>query len=305
MTEPVTDAGVRHGTARRRWHDQDIEIAHETFGPRDGKPLLLIMGTGEQRYSWPEPFCALLVARGFQVTRFDHRDTGASTRFDHLGRPNQLRMWLRPATAAAYTLEDMADDAVAVLDDLGWRAAHLVGTSMGGMVAQTLAYTHPDRVSSLTSLSSTPAPRVGQARLRTMLRLAKIVKTPPTDVEALARQMLEMARVVGSPAHPTDVDSLRAIAAQCFPRRNDLAAHQRHTAALVASGDRRERLAGVDVPTLVLHGEADPIIRLVGGRATADAIPGAELRTFPGMGHDLPRELWGEITGAIAELATR
>jgi pimeloyl-ACP methyl ester carboxylesterase len=305
MTEPTTDLDVRYGTAHRRWQDQDVEIAYETFGPRDGEPLLLVMGTGGQRYLWPEPFCALLVERGYQVTRFDHRDTGASTRFDHLGRPNQLRMWLRPATAAAYTLEDLADDAVAVLDDQGWAAAHLVGTSLGGMVAQTLACTHAARVRSLTSLSSTPAPRIGQARPATMLKLAKIVKNVPPDAEALARQMIAVAGVVGSPAYPTDADSLRGIAAQCFPRRNDLAAHQRHTAALVASGDRRDRLAAVTAPTLVLHGEEDPIIRPAAGRATAEAIPGAQLRMFPGMGHDLPRELWGEIADAVVAIAAR
>jgi pimeloyl-ACP methyl ester carboxylesterase len=303
-TEPTTDpAPSATGTARHHWGDRDVEIAYDTFGAAAGEPLVLIMGIGEQRYAWSPQFCAALVGRGFQVTRFDNRDTGASTRFDDAGRPGQLQMWLRPAGAAAYTLEDMAGDVLAVLDAQQWDSAHLVGVSMGGMIAQVAACGHPDRVRSLTSISSGPAPRLGAPRLRTMLRLAKVMKAPVTDARSLARQKTDLAAIVGSPAYPTDTGRLDDLAQRTFAQRGDLAAAQRHTAAIAAGGDRRRQLAELRVPTLVLHGDADPMVRPVAGRATADAVPGARLRTFPGMGHDLPRELWDEITAVIADIA--
>ena len=298
----MTDSTIRTGTAHRRWHDQDVEIAYETFGARTAEPLVLIAGTGAQRYLWPDEFCATLVERGFQVTRYDNRDTGASTRFDDAGRPNQLKMLLGRA-AGPYTLEDMAGDVVAVLDDQGWEAAHLAGVSMGGMLAQVTACTHPDRVRSLTSISATPAPRIGQPGIRTQLRLAKIAKPAVTDPESLARQWIGIAEITGSPNYPTDTERLNRLGEQCFERRNDLAALQRHTAAIVASGDRRAQLAELRLPTLVLHGDADPMVLPVAGRATAEAIPSARLRTFPGMGHDLPRELWDQFTDAVTDLA--
>lgn len=289
----------------RSAHNADVEIAYEPMGEGHGEPLLLIMGTGQQRLGWHPEFCAALGGRGFDVTRFDSRDTGESTRFDHAGRPNQLRMWLRPAAAAAYTLEDMAGDALAVLDAQGWDAAHLVGVSLGGMVAQVLACHHPDRVRSLTSISSAPAPRIGQPRPGTLLRIAKVMKSRVTDPESLARQMIDLAGVVGSPAYPTDAGWLRELARQSFGVRSDLAAVQRHTAAIAASGDRRVQLARLRVPALVLHGAADPMIRPVAGEQTAAAIPHAAHVVFPGMGHDLPRELWPDIIDAISTLARR
>ena len=311
MTDPVTgpgptgpvvpkDVAVRRGTARRHQHDDHVEIAYETLGPRDGTPLLLIAGTGEQRYLWPEAFCIALVDRGFQVTRFDNRDTGASTRFDDAGPPSQLRMWLRPTAAARYTLQDMAEDALAVIDAQGWDRAHVAGASMCGMIAQVLARSHPERVRTMTSISSTPAPRIGLPRPRTLLRLWKVAKEPVADPAAMARQLIAIAGIVGSPAFPVDTELLTRIARESFPLRNDLAAHQRHTAAITASGDRRRELRELRVPTLVLHGDADPMIRPSAGRATAHAVPGARLRTFPGMGHDLPRALWDDIADEIA-----
>jgi pimeloyl-ACP methyl ester carboxylesterase len=298
-TPDRTDGAIVTGTAHRPGQDREVEIAYETVGPSTGAPLVLIAGTGAQRYLWDERFCAALVEHGFQVTRFDNRDTGASTRFDDAGRPNQLAMMLGRA-AGPYTLEDMAGDVIAVLDDQGWDSAHLVGASMGGMLAQVTACTHPDRVRSITSISATPAPRIGQPSIRDTLRLAKIARPAVTDPESLARQWIGIAQIVGSPDYPTDTARLNRLGQQCFERRNDLAACQRHTAAIVASGDRRATLATLRVPTLVVHGEADRMVRPAAGRATAEAIPGAELRTFPGMGHDLPQELWGQITAAIA-----
>lgn len=290
-------------TGTTRHHD--IDIAYETFGPADGEPLLLVMGTGGQMLAWHPEFCELLVDRGFQVIRFDNRDCGESTSFRAAGAPNQLMMWLRPAAAASYRLEDMADDAVSVLDAQGWSSAHVVGTSQGGMIAQTLAVRHPDRVRSLTSISSAPAARIGQPRLRTLLGIAKAAKKPITDAEALVQQMINLQPFVGSPTYPADTDWLRELGRHSYERGYDFAAVQRQTAAIAASGDRRSQLAGLRVPALVIHGDADQMIRPIGGKETAQAIPDAVYLTYPGMGHELPRELWPTVTDAIQDLARR
>jgi pimeloyl-ACP methyl ester carboxylesterase len=290
------------GTARRRWRDQDVEIAYERLG-ETGEPLLLLAGQGGQRFDWRPEFCGELLARGFEVIRFDQRDTGASTRFDDLEPPRDLMMWLRPSASAVYTLDDLADDAVSVLDDAGWGAAHLVGMSLGAATAQVLATRHPDRVRSLTSIAAGPAPRLGMPRPGTVLRMVRALGTPVADAVSLAQQLIALDAIVGSPGYPTDTERLRALAFESFPRRTTPAAIRRQTAAIAAGGDRRAQLAAVTSPTLVLHGESDPVCRPVAARATAEAIPGAHLRTFPGMGHSLPRELWGEITDAIADLA--
>ena len=284
-----------------------VEIAYETFGPPDGRPLLLVMGLGGQMIGWPDAFCGLLADRGFRVARFDNRDAGLSTRFDAAGRPDQLRMLLRPASAAVYTLDDMAADAVAVLDALGWPAAHLAGVSEGGMIAQTLAARHPGRVRTLTSISSAPAPRVGQPRPWTLMRIIKVANPKRVKTaEDLAQYMVDLGQVTGSPAYPADEDAARELGRRAHARGGlDMAAVQRQTAALAASGDRRADLARLRVPTLVLHGRDDRMIRPVAGRATAAAIPGARLVTYPGMGHDLPRELWTTIAAEITALADR
>jgi pimeloyl-ACP methyl ester carboxylesterase len=294
----MTIRTARHG---------DIEIAYESFGAATGQPLLLVMGIGGQMLSWPEGFCRRLVDHGFCVIRFDNRDAGLSTRFTAAGRPNQLTMLLRPAAAAVYRLQDMADDAIAVLDAQGWSAAHVVGISQGGMIAQTMAVHHPDRVRSLTSISSTPAPRLGQPRPRTLLKILKVANPKRINsAEDLARYMLELHLLVGSPAYPADPAALRELAHQCYERGGlDQAAVQRQTAAIAASGDRRAELANIQAPTLVIHGEDDPLIRLPAGKATADAIPGARLITYPGMGHDLPAALWTTIIDQISQLATQ
>lgn len=190
----MTVSTVRHG---------DVEIAYETIGPQAGEPLLLVMGTGTQMLAWHPGFCAALVERGFQVTRFDNRDCGLSTRFTADGPPNQLKMWLRPASVAAYRLEDMADDAVAVLDAQGHQSAHVVGCSLGGMIAQVMATRHPERVRSLTSISSTPSPQIGRTRIGTLVRFAKVAKKPVTDADSLAQQMIDLQPFTGSPVHRT------------------------------------------------------------------------------------------------------
>jgi pimeloyl-ACP methyl ester carboxylesterase len=297
-------------TIARAWRD-DIEIAYETFGSPPGDPLLLIMGVGAQMLYWHDEFCLALAERRFQVARFDNRDAGLSTHLSSAGVPSQLKMLRRPAEAAVYRLEDMADDAVAVLDALGWAAAHVVGRSLGGMIAQTTAVRHPSRVLSLTSISSTPSARIGRATLGMAVRL--LLANPavlrghiPASPEEAAEQLVRGHRVVGSPGYALDEVWLREVGRRMYERGGiDAAGRQRQNAAILAGGDRRTALAGVRVPTLVVHGEADPLIRPVGGEATAAAIPGATLVTFPGMGHDLPREVWPAIIDAIRALADR
>ncbi|HEX6498904.1 MAG TPA: alpha/beta hydrolase [Micromonosporaceae bacterium] len=287
-------------TTLARTTNGTIEIAYTVDGPPHGEPLLLVMGLGMQMIFWPDGFVAELVARGFTVARFDNRDVGLST---HLTghRPASLpTMLARPAAGAVYDLDDMADDAVAVLDALDWSSAHIVGASLGGMIAQTVAVRHPSRVRTLTSIMSTPSPRIGRPRPRA---LRVLVGHDARDREQAARRMVRVFRVIGSPGYPHDEAWLREAAAQAYDRAHDPAGVRRQLAAIAASGDRRAGLANLRIPALVLHGEADPLVRPSGGRATAAAIPGARLVTYPGMGHDLPGDLWSTFADEIAALA--
>jgi pimeloyl-ACP methyl ester carboxylesterase len=292
----------RTGTARRG----EIELVHETFGPADGIPLLLVCGLGGQLTYWQDELCEALVERGFQVTRFDNRDAGLSTHLDGLPAPGVLRAFLRPREAP-YRLEDMADDAACVLDALGWDSAHVVGVSLGGTIAQTLAITHPERVRTLTSIMSTPAAHLGTVPSpRVLWETRKAPQTPATSAEEAADEAAFFASVFASPGYPVDHRELRERVRGNFARSpDDLRASARQQAALVASGDRRKALARVQVPTLVLHGDADRVIRPSAGRATARAVPGARLVLYRGMGHDLPRALWPTVVDEIAALATR
>jgi len=278
-----------------------VRVAYEALGSPDGEPLLLVMGLGMQMLAWPDDFCAGLAQRGFSPVRFDNRDTGLSTHLTGLGAPNPALVMLRPQAVAGYRLSDMADDAAAVVDAAGWRSAHVVGVSLGGMIAQTLAIRHPSRVRTLTSIMSTPAPRVGRPLVRAMLALRP---GQVRDREDAARRLVRVFRVIGSPAYPLDEDWLREIGRRSYDRAYDPDGALRQLAAIGASGDRRPGLAGVRVPTLVVHGDADPLVRPAGGRATAAAIPGARLVMYPGMGHNLPRELWPSITDEISALAS-
>jgi pimeloyl-ACP methyl ester carboxylesterase len=283
-------------------HNGAIDIVYETMGPDQNEPLLLIMGTAGQLTSWPDGFCEGLVDRGFRVARFDNRDSGLSTRLAEQGTPSQLRMLFNPASAAVYSLHDMAADAIAVLDDLGWPAAHVVGLSQGGAIAQTMATAFPERVLSLTSIASQPAPRIGQPSPRDLLKVIRVANPRRVKTADDAGQYtVDLQKIVGSSAYPVDEAELRDRGRRAYARGGlDMACAQRQTAAIVASGDRRAALANVRVPTLVIHGEDDKMIRPVAGRATADAIPGARLVTFPGMGHELPPPLWSSIIDEIS-----
>lgn len=283
----------------------DVELAYEVLGSADDEPLLLVMGLGGQMLSWPDGFCRLLIERGFHIARFDNRDSGLSTHFTRAGAPSQFKMLFKPGSQAAYRLEDMADDAAAVLDALAWHSAHIVGASQGGMIGQTLALRHPDRVRTLTCISSAPAPRVGQPKPRDLLKVIRVANPKRVkSAEDLGQYLVDMQQIAGSPAYPADENELRERGRELYERGGlDRDAVQRQTAALAASGDRRTRLAGISVPVLVLHGEEDRLIRVEAGRATAAAIPGARLVTYPGMGHDLPRELWSRIVDEIVSLS--
>ena len=280
-----------------------IEIAYETFGERSGRPLLLVMGLATQMLAWHDDLCADLAGRGFFVVRYDNRDVGLSTHLHDAPPPDLMAaLTTGDTSSASYTLDDLADDAAGLLDALELASAHVVGISMGGMIAQVLAVRHPSRVRSLTSIMSTCSPAIGQA---TPEAVAVLLAPPATSRESAADRAVAGYRVIGSPGYPLDEEWLRGIAAEAYDRANDPLGAARQLLAIHASGDRTAQVAQIAVPTLVLHGEDDPLIGVAGGRATAAAIPGAELVVVPGMGHNLPRELWPRLVDAITALAER
>ena len=281
----------------------DIEIAYETFGDPSNPALLLVMGLATQMIAWHEDFCAELAGRGFHVIRFDNRDVGRSSAMRDLPVPTIRQLALRSKKAAGYTLSDMAADAVGLLDQLGIERAHVVGASMGGMIAQTIAIEHPQRVLSLCSIMSNTGSRwSGQPKLATYRVLFSV---QPSDREQFIDHVLTVYRVIGSPGFDRDEDDLRDIAGRSYDRGRNPAGSGRQLAAIIASGDRTPRLRRLDVPTVVVHGTRDKLVSASGGRATAKAIPGARLVRIEGMGHDLPRATWPRIIGAIAGNAAR
>jgi pimeloyl-ACP methyl ester carboxylesterase len=280
-----------------------IEIEYVTDGDPADPALLLVMGLGAQLITWPAGFVEGLRQRGFFVVRFDNRDSGLSTKFE--GLPDIVALFSgTDLSSAPYRVEDMADDAAALLDQLGLEKAHVVGVSMGGMITQALVINHPERFLTATSIMSTTGDRaVGAPTGEAMSALLRPVATG--RAEAIDASV-EGSRVIGSPAYPVDEGVLRERAAAAYDRSYCPEGTARQLGAILGSPDRTEGLHGVRIPFLVVHGEADPLVAPSGGAATAAAVPGAELLTFPGMGHDLPEPLWGAITDAIvatAELA--
>jgi len=284
-----------------------VEIAYETFGPPDGRPLLLIMGLAAQMILWDDEFCAALAARGHRVIRFDNRDVGLSTKLDAAGMPDAAAAMqaalLGERIAAPYLLRDLAADAAGLLDALGIPAAHVVGASMGGMIAQTMAITYPARVLSLTSIMSTTGERsLPPARPEAA---AVLVLPAPSDRAGNVERAVHIFRTIGSPGFPFDEARVRDLAGRSYDRCFSPAGAARQLVAILASGSRREALAAVTIPTLVIHGRDDPLIPLEAGLDTARAVPGAELLVIDGMGHDLPRGAWPEIVERIGALTGR
>ncbi len=277
----------------------ELEICYETFGSASAPPVVLIMGLASQMLLWDDQFCEQLAVRGFRVIRFDNRDIGHSSLLRGAIIPTRWQLLRRSARGAAYTLEEMADDCVGLLDHLKIGAAHIVGASMGGMIAQLVAIKHPDRVLSLVSIMSTTGdPKVGKPQPKMMMRL---MRKGRREREAYIEDHLDTYRAIGSQGYDFEEEYKRERAGRLFERGVYPAGSSRQLAAVASAPDRTEALRGVRAPTTVIHGDADPLVDVSGGRATADAIPGARLVIFPGMGHDLPRALWPEIIDAIVE----
>jgi pimeloyl-ACP methyl ester carboxylesterase len=284
-----------------------IEIEYEVIGPPENRPLLLIMGLGTQMIHWDDELCAELVAHGHRVIRFDNRDVGGSTKLDGNGVPNVLAAMVAAARGstvdAPYRLSDMAADAAGLLDALDIDSAHVVGASLGGMIAQTLALEHPDRVRTLTSIMST----TGHPDLPTATpdAAAALFQPAPSDREGNIERAVRVFRVIGSPGFPFDEERVRARAARAYDRCFHPAGVARQMIAIIASGSRRDALRALRVPTLVVHGAEDPLIPLACGLDTAESIPGAELLIIEGMGHSLPAATWPRLVEAITELTSR
>ncbi|WP_028937988.1 alpha/beta fold hydrolase [Pseudonocardia spinosispora] len=277
-----------------------VALEYEEFGSPDAPPMLLIMGLGGQLIDWPVAFCQGLVAEGFRVIRYDHRDTGLSDGLDGDGAPDLAAVTAGTAEVP-YGLSDLAADAVGLLDALGIRSAHVVGGSMGGMIAQLLAAQYSDRVRSLVSImSTTGSPTVGRSAPELV---AALTASSVGGREAVIEQAVSMFRSIGSAGVPEE--EIRAVVAARYDRAHRPDGVARQLAAVVTAGDRTTMLAEVTAPAMVIHGEADRLVDISGGRATARAIPGAEFVSIPGMAHDLPKVAWPRIIAAIAATARR
>jgi pimeloyl-ACP methyl ester carboxylesterase len=279
-----------------------IKIEYESAGDPSSPPLLLIMGLGGQLVAWDDPFVEELVKRGFYVIRHDNRDVGLSTWFDEAGVPDMAQVMVAAASGGTpdspYLLRDMAADAAGLLDALGIASAHVLGVSMGGMIAQQFAIDYPSKLRSLVSIMSTTGERsVGNPHPEAM---AALMAPPPTTRDEAIEASVKSWSVLGSPGFEFDEKRIRERAAVAFDRAFHPEGIARQLAAIIASGDRTTALGSVKAPTLVIHGEADPLVDPSGGKATAAAVPGASLWLIPGMGHDLPPELFSDIADRVA-----
>jgi pimeloyl-ACP methyl ester carboxylesterase len=281
----------------------EIELCYQEMGDAEAEPLVLVMGLAMQMITWDEEFCSLLADRGFRVIRFDNRDIGRSTKLDSAGVPSRLDLLSGRRATAAYLLRDMARDTFGLMDQIGIESAHVVGVSMGGMIAQTMAIERPERVRSAVSIMSTTGSRwVGPPSFRA---IGALLAAPPRNRDEMIERTLRTFKVVGSPGFPFDEERVREFAGRAYDRGHSSAGVARQLHAILASGDRTRALRELDLPATVIHGGSDPLVRPSGGRATAKAIPGARLRIIDGMGHDLPRDVWPQIVEEIAATTAR
>lgn len=299
------EKNILHGRPATAVLDSDIQLVYDTFGNSSNTPLLLIQGLSWQMIMWDEEFCGMLAEKGYFVIRFDNRDIGQSTHMDDAGVPSIARLLVDLAAGkpveVPYLLSDMAGDSFGLLDHLGISSAHVVGMSMGGMIGQTMALKDPARVRSLTSMSSTTgAPDLPPPTPEALQILAT---PPPMDREGFTASFLTMWRILNGTTFPVDEERVLRYAEATFHRGVDPAGVARQIAAINASGSRREALRSLTVPTLVIHGSADPLLRVACGIDTAKAVPGSKLRIIDGMGHALPVPVWEEIIDAITDHA--
>jgi pimeloyl-ACP methyl ester carboxylesterase len=300
---------IRTGTARSRVGGDtgpksgEVDIYYEDFGDAGDPAVLLIMGLGAQLILWRKGFCEKLVDQGLRVIRYDNRDVGLSTKLHgrHTGKallPRMARSFIGLRSEAIYTLEDMADDAAAVLDHLGIDRAHIVGASMGGMIGQVFAARHPKRTSTLAVIFSSnnqpllPPPAPAQL-------LAILSRPKDSSREAIIENAVRVSKLISSPGYPTPEERIRAEAIEGFDRSYYPAGIGRHFAAIMGTGSLLRYDRRITAPTVVIHGKADKLMRPFGGRAVAMAIPGARLVLIDGMGHELPEQVWDQIIGEL------
>ena len=287
-----------------------ISLHYDLRGPETGEPVLLIMGLGAQMTRWSNDFVGELASRGYRAIRYDNRDVGLSQKLDEAGAPDMTAVYTALMSGqkpnVPYLLSDMAADAVGLLDALGIDRAHIVGASMGGMIAQMVAAEHPQRTLSLTSImSSTGNPALPPAKPEAMERLQSRGPDPLHDLDAFLDHGLISSKVLGSPGYPVDEVELRAQLRSDYERSFYPVGFARQMAAIVASGDRRKALATITAPTVVIHGADDPLVPKDGGEDTAATIPGAELHLIPGMGHNLPAPLIVPVCDLIERATAR
>jgi pimeloyl-ACP methyl ester carboxylesterase len=278
-----------------------IDICYEIFGDAKAEPMLLIMGLGAQMIHWDDEFCRQLAARGFRVIRFDNRDIGKSSKLSGGKRLTAVELlklrFLKIPVAAPYTLLDMAKDTISLMDVLGIQSAHLVGASMGGMIAQEIAISFPQRVRSLTSIMST----TGNPKVPPPTREASaiLMAPPPATKEEFFVRFAQTWKILRGGSFPEDEALDRSRAERTYERGLNPAGVGRQLRAILASGSRKERLRAVKAPTLVIHGSVDPLVRPEGGKDTAASIPGAKFLLVEGMGHALPIPMWPQVIDAI------